>query len=144
MYLWIFTILFLSVSWPTCIRWHCLLPIQWSPWDASVRCHFVILWMTGLWVSSDVCVSARASERKFGYLQVTPRHSLEFASPIVLHRDLDVILKDYEHNLIPDVYRRVPTRIFWAYAEGYITWFYRVSHPIMTQDTPGRSPKPSN
>lgn len=32
----------------------------------------------------------------------------------------------------------------WHYVDGYMTWFYIVSHPVMTPDAPGRPPRPAH
>lgn len=34
--------------------------------------------------------------------------------------------------------------VHWAYDDDYMTWFYRVSHPIMTPNAPGRPLRPTN
>ena len=80
----------------------------------------------------------------FEYLQVILRHPSDYAPPTVHHRDLGVILEDLDSHVVLEEYRRVSTPVNWAYAYCYITWFYGVSHPIMTPYTPGRSPRPSN
>ncbi|CAK8568848.1 unnamed protein product [Lathyrus sativus] len=59
----------------------------------------------------------------------------------VYRRDLGAILDDFERRLVPQEYRQKPARVHWAYVEGYITWFYRVSHPIMTSCAPEGPPR---
>lgn len=34
--------------------------------------------------------------------------------------------------------------IQWSCVKDYTTWFYSVSHPIMTPDTPGCPPRPTH
>lgn len=41
--------------------------------------------------------------------------------------------------MVLEEYGRVPTLVLLAYADGYMTWFYSVSHPIIIPDTPRRS-----
>src|SRR4051812_3039930 len=39
-------------------------------------------------------------------------------------------------------YRRMQATQEWHCVEGYVTWFYRVSHSLMTPDAPG-APRPT-
>lgn len=59
-------------------------------------------------------------------------------SPFVIE-----ILMSYVNSLLVlEVYHRVLV-VQWAYVQCYITWFYRVSHPIMIQNARGRPLKSS-
>ena len=40
--------------------------------------------------------------------------------------------------------RMMQAPISWHCVEGYVTWFYTVSHPIMTLDALGRPPRPAH
>lgn len=64
-----------GVSRSSCRRWHCFLPIWLSLSDVSVGCHFLIHWIVILWVRSNVCASARATDASvwiFGGYYETP------------------------------------------------------------------------
>lgn len=81
---------------------------------------------------------------QFGYLKIILRPPHEYAPPSVPRRDLQAILNDFESHLIPKEYPREPTHVHWICVEGYMTWFYRVSHHIMTPDAPREPPRPAN
>lgn len=66
------------------------------------------------------------------------------ASNNIVHKHLDNILADYKSHIVPDEYRSMSSTSQWSYAEGYMTWFYSVSHPVMTLDTHGHPPKPAH
>lgn len=118
--------------------------MRWSPSDVSVGPHFVILWMTDIWAKFDALVSARARDASVVDLQIILRHPSEFVPPTICHINLYEILEDFDNHLVSYDYCRVLAPIHWAYTKGYLTWLYRVSHPIMTPNTHGRPPRPSN
>lgn len=37
----------------------------------------------------------------------------------------------------------MPATSQWSYMDDYMTWFYNVSHLVMTSDAPGRPHRPS-
>lgn len=134
----------LGVSWLPSSIWHWLLPIQWSPQDASARRHFFILLMGSLWIKSDVWVHARVRYVSVSIFVGYSETPLRVCSSTVCDRDLNVILEVLESHLVPKIYRIVSIFVQWAYADGYLTWFYKVSHSIMTPNVLGRSPRSSN
>lgn len=46
--------------------------------------------------------------------------------------------------MVLEEYHRVLAHIKWVYEDNYMTWFYMVSHLIMTLDPSGRPPRSSN
>lgn len=60
------------------------------------------------------------------------------ALKITVCRHLDDILADYESPLVSEECQIVQVTSQWHYAEGYMTYFYSVLHPVMTPDTHGR------
>lgn len=47
-----------------------------------------------------------------------------------------VLLDDLKSHLVPGEYRQEIAHVQWAYGDGYLTWFYMMSYPIMTPDAP--------
>lgn len=75
------------------------------------------------------------------FLHIIRRPPYVSAPSIVCHRDFDAILNDFYSHLVLDEAHNVLVGEPWAYAHGYIQWFYRVSHPYMTQDVAGAPPR---
>src|SRR3954464_519133 len=50
---------------------------------------------------------------------------------------------DWEHHVVPEEYRRMRVTQDCHCVEGYVTWFYRVSHPLLTPGAPG-APRPAH
>ena len=61
--------------------------------------------------------------RQFAYLQIISRPPYESSPLGVLHRDLVVILDDFESHLVREGYRLVSAHVHWAYVDDYMTWF---------------------
>lgn len=55
-----------------------------------------------------------------------------------------MILDDFKSHLVPEEYQREPPHVHWACVKGYLTWFYRVSHPILTPDSLEEPSRPAN
>ncbi|XP_058780319.1 uncharacterized protein LOC131653945 [Vicia villosa] len=82
--------------------------------------------------------------RQFGRVQMIARSPFEAAPDTVTRVSLTPIFKDWAHHLVPEEYRRTVATQAWHCVDGYVTWFYRVSHPLMTPDAPGDPPMPAH
>ncbi|XP_058762964.1 uncharacterized protein LOC131636367 [Vicia villosa] len=81
---------------------------------------------------------------QFGYLQIIPRPPHDSISSTVPRKYLQAILDNFESHLVLEEYHREPTHVYWTCVKGYMTWLYRLSHPIITPDTLGEPPRPTN
>lgn len=77
----------------------------------------------------------------FDYLHIILKHPSKFAPPTNRHIDLIVILDDFENHLVLVEYCIVLAQIHWTYANNYMTWFYMMSHHIVTLDVLRRAHK---
>ncbi|XP_058765318.1 uncharacterized protein LOC131638792 [Vicia villosa] len=57
---------------------------------------------------------------------------------------LDEVFVDWEHHMVHEEARATITEHEWSYVEGYISWYYRVSHPYMLPATDGDPPRPAH
>lgn len=46
---------------------------------------------------------------------------------------MDAMFDDYESHLVPDESHNTISNRDWSYVDGYIRWFFRVSHLYMVQ-----------
>lgn len=69
---------------------------------------------------------------------------LESTLDNTVRRHLDDILADYERHMVPEKYQRMSTTCQWPFVDGYITWFYSVSHIVMTPDAFGHPSRPAH
>ncbi|XP_058783090.1 uncharacterized protein LOC131657742 [Vicia villosa] len=81
--------------------------------------------------------------RQFGRVQLIPRSLFEAAPDTVIRVELTVIFEDWANLLVLEEYRRMQATQEWHCVDGYVTWFYRVSHPLLTPDALG-APKPAH
>src|SRR3954469_11890757 len=65
-----------------------------------------------------------------------PRSPFEAAPDTMTRVQLTAIFEDWEHHVVPEEFRRIRVTHDWHSMEGYVTWFYRVSHPLLTPDAP--------
>ncbi|XP_058754452.1 uncharacterized protein LOC131627631 [Vicia villosa] len=82
--------------------------------------------------------------RQFGRVQMIPRSSFEAAPDTVTRVGLPTIFEDWAHHLVPEEYQHMVATQGWHLVDEYVTWFYRMSHPLMTPDTPGDPPRPAH
>lgn len=90
-----------------------------------------------MWVISYASLIPKWSMLQFDYMLTIPRAPYEVAPLGFRRRDLQAILDDFESHLVLEEYFRELDDRYLAYVEGYMTWFYMVSHPIMTSDALG-------
>lgn len=69
---------------------------------------------------------------------------LVFASPTLTRRHMDDMFDDDENHLISEEARSIIAPCEWSYVDGYIRWFFRVSHSYMVQAAPRDPPKPTH
>lgn len=79
--------------------------------------------------------------RQFRVSSYYSKTSLYVCSSNSPRKDHDVILNGFYSHLVSVETRSVPMGEPLAYAQGYINWFYRVSHPYMTPDVAGVPPR---
>lgn len=94
-------------------------------------------------VISYVSLSTRASDEEVWLYADYSETPYESAPTTVCRRDLDAIL-DFESHMVPEEYHMVLVIIQQTYANGCMTWFYRMPHAIMMRDTPGKPHRPTN
>ncbi|XP_058768537.1 uncharacterized protein LOC131642273 [Vicia villosa] len=81
---------------------------------------------------------------QFGYEQTIP-HDSHFLAPIAMtRRQLDEVFADWKHHMVPEEAQATLVEHDWSCAEGYITWYHRVSHPYMLPAAEGCPPRPSH
>ncbi|XP_058756413.1 uncharacterized protein LOC131629646 [Vicia villosa] len=102
---------------------------------------------SGWLASSSTIVVRYLSEhvmRQFRYAQTIPRNPI-VSNPIAMTRKLlDEIFTDWEHHMVPEEARAMLEEHDWSCAEGYITWYYKVSHPYMHPAAEGDPPRPAH
>ncbi|XP_050920270.1 uncharacterized protein LOC127137907 [Lathyrus oleraceus] len=82
--------------------------------------------------------------RNFGYTQTILKHSAIFAPPTMMRREMNAMFDDYLSHLVPKEAHNTITKSDWSYVDGYIRWFFRVSHPYMVQAALGDSLRPAH
>lgn len=82
--------------------------------------------------------------QQFDYTQAIPRHLVVSAPPTLTRRQMDEMFDDYESHLVPEEAQSTIAPSDWSYVDGYIRWFFRVSHLYMVQAPPRDSPKPTH
>ncbi|XP_058775726.1 uncharacterized protein LOC131650002 [Vicia villosa] len=91
-----------------------------------------------------VCYLPEHVMRQFGYAQTMP-HNPTVSAPITMtRRQLDEVFADKEHHMVPEEARATRAENDWSCVEGYITWYYRVSHPYMIPAAHGDPPRPAH
>ncbi|XP_058759025.1 uncharacterized protein LOC131632257 [Vicia villosa] len=81
--------------------------------------------------------------RQLERVQMIPRSLFEAAIDTITRRAFTNTFQNWEHHLVPEEYREMRAFQSWHYVDGYVTWFFKVSHPIMTPDAPWRPPRPA-
>lgn len=120
-------------------RRHTLSFLRHSPWDASLRGHCLLLWMVDLRFTFGVSSSAWAHHTEVQLHAIYSYRLFVSAPPVMTHRDVDVMFYDYLNHLIPEKAQCTIAPSDWSYVDSYIWWFFRMSHPYMIHDAPGRS-----
>ncbi|XP_058771909.1 protein MAIN-LIKE 1-like [Vicia villosa] len=82
--------------------------------------------------------------RQFGHVQMILKSPFHVAPDTVTSREIAAIFEDWAHHLVLKEYRSMVATKRWHCVDGYVTWFYRVSHPLVTPDAPGDPPRPSH
>src|SRR3954462_5898147 len=83
------------------------------------------------------------SMRQFRFVQRIPRSPFEAAPDKVSRVQLTAIWEDWQHHVVPQEYRLTRVTQDWHSEEGYVTWFYPVSHPLLRPDVPD-APRPAH
>ncbi|XP_050875986.1 uncharacterized protein LOC127079651 [Lathyrus oleraceus] len=79
--------------------------------------------------------------RKFGYTQIILRHPIVYAPLALIRRHIKDMFDDYDSHMIPETAWATIAESDWSYVDGYIRWFFRVSHPYMVHAAPGDTPR---
>ncbi|CAL5208827.1 unnamed protein product [Lathyrus oleraceus] len=82
--------------------------------------------------------------RQFNYTQTIPRHHVFSTSLALTRRHVDVMFDDYESHLVSEEAHSTIALSEWSYVDGYIRWFFRVSHPYMVHAVPRDPPRPAH
>ncbi|XP_058732825.1 uncharacterized protein LOC131604401 [Vicia villosa] len=72
--------------------------------------------------------------------QRIPRDPRVSAPIAMIRRQLDEVFADWEHHMVLEEARATLAEHNWSCVEGYITWYYRVSHPYMLSAAEGVLP----
>ncbi|CAL5208186.1 unnamed protein product [Lathyrus oleraceus] len=71
--------------------------------------------------------------RKFSYTQTISRHPDVSVIPAFTRIHIDDMFNDYEGHLVSEEAHATIIERDWSYVEGYIRWFFRMSHLYMVQ-----------
>lgn len=126
-------IMFQSVSWPLGSRRYTLPDVYRSPLDLD-NIAFYSGWLTYGSRLLYPHVPERVM-RVFNYMQFVSKDPSESSPPAIRHRDVDAMYYYYLIHLVSNEARGSLAPSNWSTAYGYIQWYFRVSHPYMT-DTP--------
>ncbi|XP_058727006.1 uncharacterized protein LOC131598418 [Vicia villosa] len=81
---------------------------------------------------------------QFGYEQTIPRDPT-VSSPLAMNRrQLDEVFADWEHHMVHEEARATLAEHDWSCVEGYITRYYKVSHPYMLPAVERGPPRPTH
>ncbi|XP_045802500.1 uncharacterized protein LOC123896111 [Trifolium pratense] len=121
-----------------------------SPYDAhrQVRPLINACWFSG-WLRCGKLKGKHLPERvlrQFQHVQGIPRNPSMFATPGMNLCEIDrVFTEELELRMIDEAMRGQPVTSPWDTGPGYMSWFYRVSHPIMRPvQSPESPPRPPN
>ncbi|MCI01603.1 serine/threonine-protein phosphatase 7 long form-like protein, partial [Trifolium medium] len=112
-----------------------------TPYDAhrGQRPLIDACWFSG-WLRSGSVKGRHLPERvlrQFGYVQGIPRDPAASApSGLTMDQIDDAFLEEMEDRLIDEDMRGAAVVNRWDYEPGYISWYYRVSHPLMLKIPP--------
>ncbi|XP_050902773.1 uncharacterized protein LOC127115222 [Lathyrus oleraceus] len=82
--------------------------------------------------------------RQFSYTQTILRHHVVSASPALKRRKIDDMFDDYESHMVPEEAHSIIVVSDWSYVDGYIRWFFTVSHSYMVHAAPGDPVRPTH
>ncbi|PNX97562.1 IMP dehydrogenase/GMP reductase related [Trifolium pratense] len=121
-----------------------------SPYDAhrQVRSLINACWFSG-WLRCGKLKGKHLAElvlRQFQHVQCIPRNPNTSATPGMNLCEIDrVFMEELELRMIDEEMRGQPVASPRDTEPGYMSWFYRVSHPIMRPvQAPGSPPRPPN
>lgn len=81
---------------------------------------------------------------QFRYMQFVLKDPSDSASPTMVHIDVDVMYGDYHNHLVPDDTRGTLAPSYQSSGYSYIQWYFKVSHPYMTPNTPKDPHRPAH
>ncbi|XP_045828039.1 protein MAIN-LIKE 1-like [Trifolium pratense] len=121
-----------------------------SPYDAhrQVRPLINACWFSG-WLRCGKLKAKHLPERvlrQFQHVQGIPRNPSMSATPGMNLCEIDrVFTEELELRMIDEEMRGRPVTSPWDTEPGYMSWFYRVSHPVMRPvEAPESPPRPPN
>lgn len=82
--------------------------------------------------------------QQFDYMQFVPRDPFGSASPVMAHKDVNVMFDDYLNHLALDDTPGTLTPKYQSVTYNYIHWYFRMPHPYMTSDALGYPLKPAH
>lgn len=82
--------------------------------------------------------------RQFGYTHTILRHTIVYAPSAMIRRDMCAMFDDYLSHLVLEEARSTIAESELSYVDGYIKWFFRVSHSYIVQVTPGDPSRPGH
>ncbi|XP_058746900.1 uncharacterized protein LOC131619875 [Vicia villosa] len=71
--------------------------------------------------------------RQFGFEQTIPRDPTASAPISMTRMQLEEVFADWEQHVVHEEARAMPPDHDWSCVEGYISWYYKVSHPTCFQ-----------
>lgn len=100
-------------------------------------------WFSG-WIRSGSWTGKHLPERvlrQFGHFQSIPRDPVASAPAGLTLEQIDQIFMEHmEERMIEGDMRGAVVVNPWDYVPGYISWFYRVSHPMMLRPSAKKDP----
>lgn len=95
------------------------------------------------WLACSSCLTfphlPECVMRWFDYTQTISRHTTVSAPPAMTRRDINAMFNDYLSHLILEEAHNTIVESDWSYIDGYIRWFFRVSHSYMAHAALGDS-----
>ncbi|CAK8544882.1 unnamed protein product [Lathyrus sativus] len=75
--------------------------------------------------------------RQFGYTQTISRHPNVFVPLGLTRMQIKEIYADYQRHMVSDESRPTRAPRDWSCVDGYIMWFFTVSHPHIVPTAEG-------
>ncbi|XP_058765349.1 uncharacterized protein LOC131638819 [Vicia villosa] len=106
----------------------------------------IVLYSGWLAASSTIIVHYLSDHvmHKFGYQQTITHMPSDPVIIAMTYWQLDEVFVDWEHHMVPNEAQTTRLEVDWSCVDGYITWYYKVSHPYMFPTAPGSPPRPTH
>ena len=119
------------------------------PYDNHRESHPLedIIWFSGWIMCGMSCYRPHLPERvlrQFGLVQNVPRHPAIGAPCTFSIYQMEQAFQNYSMHMISEEDRGRLVETDWQSDDGYLVWFYKVSHPKLIPDIPNNPLRPAN